>query len=227
MKKILIALSAVLLLVSFTGCDNQEKIDEALAEQKNVVLSFIDTATVANKYTKGADLAGEAREYDLSKYNDSADTTTIKNLICNLLNRSNDEYSCFVEGSEFVKITSASGTVKIEESGGTKTTTFKDINIVAEVNNSAGKDVTGKLTLDGVISVKETSRGSAESTTRELKVTGLNENGTSYKDIEVTYTKEHSNSAVTFSKAVCDGTSLDLDLLNKFYKLNNNFSSGM
>ncbi len=209
----------MLLLVSFTSCDPQKKIDKAIAEQKDTVFSFIDTVTTACEYSTLL-RSKNAEEYDLSKYNDTTEEgKAIKNLIGLLLCVSNkEEYSYF--GSSNYTVDNASGTVKFAVDGDASTLTFTGVSVKAACVVSNDKTVIGELTLDGVISVKNTTSGKTEdyTTTIELKVTGLNENGTSYKDIELTFVSDDSD--IIYTKAVCDGTSLDIEMLNKIYKMN-------
>ncbi len=226
MKKFLIALFAVFLLVSFTSCDTQKKIDEAveeavdkaLAEQMETMLSIKDSWAVSYRYDDHTANVDEGK-YDLSLYSSDA---TIKDCIIRILADSTNT----LYNSNYWTIKSASGTVSIveseEESGDNeRTLTLTGVSIEATYE---GKDVS--LTLDGeiyrkLIVVDEDKRIFDV----ERKMTGFKENGTQYKDIELSYRSSGDHdlgtdySLLTFKKAVCDGKNIDVDFMNTYFGL--------
>ncbi len=233
MKKFLIVLLAALLLVSFTSCDNQKKIDEAVAkeeakaaEAKESLLSFYDTYNIADKYKSL--VREEAYSIDLSDYNKDGETDAEKEaigkVIYSLLYYSNvGDYQAFNHGQGEKKITSATGTVKVElsDDGNSYTFTAENVSIKASYTPATGKSDHYKkidnatLTLDGIISVKYNITDEEKGSGTEVgKVTELEENGTSYKDIE--YTKTYTDSYTgAFTEALCDGKNVDCDILTK------------
>ncbi len=208
MKKFLIALLAVLLLVSFTSCDTQKKINEAVAEEeakaaeaKEALISFIGTYNAAEKYDDY--LYNDACDLDLSKDNSYAQIL-VKRYLSN--------------PDSFKEIKKAAGTVKVEKSEDNykATVTFTGVNISFSYTQGK-KETTETLTLDGVIyqvfSFVDENNG-----TKEYKVTGLKENGIEYKDIEFLQTAVDGE--MTFTTATCDGKNVDVDILDTIYPNN-------
>lgn len=228
MKKFLILLFAVFLLVSFTSCDTQKKIDEAveeavdkaLAEQMETMLSIKDSWAVSCRYDDITAHMDEGK-YDLSLYSNNAE---IKDCIIRILADSTNT----LYNSSYWTIKSASGTVSIvksdEESDDNESTlTLTGVSIEATYTYK-NKEVS--LTLDGeiyrkLIVVDDDKRIFDV----ERKMTGFKENGTQYKDIELSYRSSGDHdlgtdySLLTFKKAVCDGKDIDVDFMNTYFGL--------
>ena len=139
-----------------------------------------------------------------------------------LLSSSNSKYAYISDIIASKKeIESATGTLKVEKlEDGTYTLTATGVDIKATYTSS-DTTTNATLTLDGVIYVKDTTE--EEKSTRLEKVTNLKQNGVQYKDIEYSTTFEKStdegtfSTTVTFTKALCGGKKVDLDILNKYW----------
>ncbi len=225
MKKIIIALSAALIIISFTGCDTQKKIDEVLAREKATLISFIDTRDAAEKYNS---FMRYKSTYNLSDFNSGEKTEkereSIENIIYRILSFSdNNQYAPFTSSDTNKTIESATGTIEAlkSEDGTTYTLTLKNVSIKASYTTVEGDSVNASLTLDGVIYQKKTTDDEDE--TIVYKVTDFTENGTSYLDIELTVLLSGPPYTSEVTKAVCGGKNVDLDILNKYDFSNMNF----
>ncbi len=230
MKKIIISMLTVLLLLSFTSCDTQKKIDEALEKQKDTLISFRDTYDVAKRYNTVISVAGkqlgngESMEYVLSDFN--GEDKTVETAIYMLLSSSNSEYARISDTASSKKVESATGTVKIEKSeDGAYTLRAEGVDIKATYNSSDRETkVDATLSLDGVIYQKDNKDEETGEETLNFKVTGFRQNSTQYKDIEYSVTSEESTDEATFSgkviftKAICGEDDVDLDILNRYWQ---------
>ena len=198
MKKIIISLMVVLLLLSFTSCDTQKKIDEALKAEKENLISFRDTYDAAKRYSTvisvdGKQLEnGESVEYVLSDFNstDKDKATAAETAIYMLLSSSNSEYALISDTASSKKVESATGTVKVEKSeDGAYTLRAEGVDIKATYTFSDSETkVNATLSLDGVIYQKDNEDKATGKETFNFKVTGFKQNSTQYKDIEYSVT---------------------------------------
>lgn len=236
MKKIIISMLAVLLLLSFTGCDTQKKINDALDKQKDTLISFRDTYDAAKRYNNviyeaGKQLEnGASMEYVLSDFNSKdkseEEKKTLETAIYMLLNSSNSKYARISYTASSKKVESATGTVKVEKSeDGAYTLRAEGVDIRATYNSSDGEtEVNATLSLDGVIYQKDNNDEETGEETFNSKVTGFRQNGAQYKDIEYSVTSKQSTDGAAFSwkviftKAICGENNVDLDIINRYWQ---------
>ncbi len=216
MKKVLIALLAVLFLVSFTSCDTQKKIDDAVAEaeakaaaKETATADFVETfnANMSYTYFLQEEFVGS---YDLSKFDSTEDAdkdakTAANNMIQSLIYCAG--HSDTWENSSLAD-RKASGTVNItKEEDGTIVLNAKDVKISWKRD---GKSYS--VSLNGEIKDKETENKTENTSTYEYEVVSLTKDGTTYKPITATiYTEKEQETKLTY--AVCNGIELNCDIV--------------
>lgn len=221
MKKILITLSAIFIFLAFTSCDTQRKIDEALDTEKASLLSLRETFDKAARYSTAVSSLGEG-DYDLSKCisNDSTEKKAALKVMGTLLYCNNLLYEAFTKEGADITIEEAEGTLKIEkvdDDAYTVTATGVKINASCTIETEDYKDKieNATLTLDGVIYIREKMDYEEKKLFFDYNIKGFKENGISYEDIELSFIKDSSGRRYT--KAVCDGRNVDLEILDKLW----------
>lgn len=222
MKKVLIALLAVLLLVSFTSCDTQKKIDDAVAEaeakaaaKETATADFVETfnATMSYTYLLQEELVGS---YDLSKFDSTEDADKDAKTAANVMIQSLIYCAGYYDSWDNSSLTDrkASGTVNItKEEDGTIVLNAKDVKISWK---RGGKSYS--VDLSGEIKDKETENKTENTSTYEYEVVSLTEDGTTYKPITATiYTEKEQEKKLTY--AVCNGIELNCDIVKRLINL--------
>ncbi len=209
MKRILITLTALIMLIALTSC-NYYTTQEA-------TLDFIDTYKVAYPYFNNLEFFTEigSDTYDLSEY---ADNEITKDLALMLLYSSNENYKIFApkNGRDGITIEDACGSVKIERSSDLASfkLTAADVSVKAKFTPDEEtrdeKEMEGTLHLRGTISAEMPSTNN-ESDIWEFYVEGFEQNSVSYRDIEA----DMDHYKTKFTKAVCNGKNADCDTLTK------------
>lgn len=218
MKKVLIMILAVLLLVSFTSCDTQKKIDEAVADaeekavaREEATVDFCETFNIVSIYR--SILQNDKLyncTYDLSKFDDSSSSGTdspyenAKSAISVLLGTEKKRDSWDTGSS----CKDASGTVDISvKDDGTVVFNAKNVKI-SWTDKSSKKQ---EFSLEGEIKYKATENGV------EFEVTSFVLHGITYKPItaKITYDEENVGS---FTEAICNETALNCDFITGCYK---------
>ncbi len=220
MKKVLIALLAVLLLVSFTSCDTQKKIDDAVSEaeaKEKATLDFKVTFSFAKNFDSVLN-KNYVGTYDLSKWNstDSEDSEAKK---------ANDAiskmysiwYSDSNNSASEYTTKSASGTIIIEEKDGKIVFTAKDVEISYLKNNDTTK--TYWIKLGGVISIKTEENTEEGYSTKVLTADELSRGVDTLEPIVATIKQYADETKGVFTSATCSGIELDCDIINNLISL--------
>lgn len=216
MKKVLIALLAILLLVSFTSCDTQKKIDDAVAEaeakaaaKETATADFVETFETAMGYFNL--VQNYKGSYDLKKcdFTDKSDKTEevkkINGVILMLLGCKYDEKW---EDATLTEV-KASGTVEITEKDNTYVLNAKDVKISCKKNSKSYS-----VNLNGEMKYKSTT-DDTKNTTSEIEVVSLTLDETTYKPITTILYTVSGKKYPTFTSAICSGIELNCDIINR------------
>ncbi len=221
MKKVLIALLAVLLLVSFTSCDTQKKIDDAVSEaeaKEKATLDFKVTFNFAKNFgvVLEKDYVGT---YDLSKWNstDSEDAEAKTKANEAILIMYGIWYSDSSNYADKYETKSASGTIIIEEIDGKIVFTAKDVEISYLKNNDTTK--TYWIKLGGLISIKTEENTKEGYSTIVLTADELSRGVDTLEPIVATIKQYADETKGVFTSATCSGIELDCDIINNLISL--------
>ncbi len=225
MKKVLIALLAVLLLVSFTSCDTQKKIDDAVAEaeakaaaKEKATLDFKVTFSFAKNFGSVLD-KDYVGTYDLSKWNstDSEDSEAKGKANDAISKMYSIWYSDSNNSASEYTTKSASGTIIIEEKDGKIVFTAKDVNISFLKNGN--EKITYWIKLGGVISIKTEENTEEGYSTIVLTADELSRGVDTLEPIVATIKKYTDKTKGVFTSATCSGIELDCDIINNIISL--------
>lgn len=224
MKKVLIAFLALLLLVSFTSCDTQKKIDDAVAAREQLYIDYSDTYRTINTYSIGSFNVTDGT-YDLSKFDFSTSSSTtnysdLEKIVMQLISGdlySKDDYKG-VTGLSF-KYVKCEGkvTVKSSEDEEKDTSSYEckieGVKISYSYSYDSKTYTDATLTLDCEYSYSKSTDTKADTVTESTVVKSLSINGETKKSIENVTVRNETTYKSKVTKATCGGVALNIELL--------------
>ena len=209
MRKAIIMILAVLMLISFVSCNDQQITEEITDEMREQAMKdFIATLDVSGKYLLEY---STACEYDLSNWNSTTADFAEKYQINSIIEK--------FAGTD--DIISAEGTVAVKNvstipaNSGVKILADMVVKNVKIIYNENGKEES--LTLDYDMSLENVmdlqTFGTNLKTDAKLVVRSFNLNGTKYRPIVSEFSVDNlwTGEGLTVTKAVCDGIELDCE----------------
>ena len=229
MRKVIVILLAVLLLLSFTSC-NQDKIDELEAQVKQEQAAH--AATIKN-FEDFMDTHDILKEFYGTKYNGLLTSTedtfevTLDSTNASKIKFADDfikRFATLNNGEELSQsqdrtTTNASGTIKVTKGTNSRTLEFNntsfDIRYYYTVNNNVAsepREIKG-LTISGTLSTTE-EKETSDTATGVFSFDGTI-NGTKYKLSYTISVNLKDTTDYEFTEAKVNGNNVELRLLNK------------